>query len=119
MTRRCDITGKTVQYGNNVSHANNKTRRRFLPNVQDATFFSTALKRSVKVKATTSGIRTVEHKGGLDAYLLDTSPSKLTPELRRLRKQLIAKVGEQKPAPKARRPQAAKATRAKKAKASA
>lgn len=117
MSRRCDITGKAVQYGNNVSHANNKTRRRFLPNMQDATFFSAALKRSVKIKATTSGIRTVEHKGGLDAYLLGTAPSKLTPELRRLRKQLVAKVGEQKPTPKVRRAKAPAKAKAKKASA--
>jgi large subunit ribosomal protein L28 len=112
MTRRCEITGKGPLVGNKVSHANNKTKRRFLPNLQEASFFSTGLKRSIKVTTTTHGIRTVEHKGGIDAYLLNTAPSKLTPELRRFRKLLSAKVGEQpKPAPKKRRT----ATKAKKA----
>ena len=104
MTRRCEITGKGPLVGNNVSHANNKTKRRFLPNLQEVSFFSTALKRSVKVTATIHGIRTVEHKGGIDAWLLDMQASKLTPALRKIRKQLLAKVGEQpKPAPKKRR----------------
>ena len=100
MTRRCEITGKGPLYGNNVSHANNKTRRRFLPNLQEASFFSSALKRNVAITASTSGIRTVEHKGGIDNFLLGKAPSKLTPALRKIRKQIVEKAGEQKPAPK-------------------
>lgn len=104
MTRRCEITGKGPQYGNKVSHANNKTKRRFLPNLQKVSFFSNSLKKNVSVTASTNGIRTVEHKGGIDAFLLATAPSKLNPQLRRLRKQLVVKAGEQpKPAPKKRR----------------
>ncbi len=104
MTRRCEITGKGPLVGNNVSHANNKTKRRFLPNLQGASFFSSGLKKNIKVSATTHGIRTVEHKGGIDGFLLDTAPSKLNPELRRYRKLLVAKLGgEPKPAPKKRR----------------
>jgi large subunit ribosomal protein L28 len=104
MSRQCEITGKKPLVGNNVSHANNKTKRRFLPNLQQASFFSSALKKNIKVKATTHGIRTVEHKGGIDAFLLDTAPSKLNPELRKWRKQVLAKSGEQaKPTPKKRR----------------
>lgn len=104
MTRQCEITGKKPLVGNSVSHANNKTKRRFLPNLQGASFFSTGLKRNIRVSATTHGIRTVEHKGGIDAFLLDTAPSKLTPELRKYRKQLVAKLGDlPKPAPKKRR----------------
>ena len=103
MTRRCEITGKGPMTGNNVSHANNKTKRRFLPNLQDASFFSSALKKNIKVCSSTNGIRTVEHKGGIDAFLLGTAPSKLNPILRRLRKLLVEKVGEQKPVPKKRR----------------
>jgi large subunit ribosomal protein L28 len=110
MSRRCEITGKGPQYGNNVSHANNKTKRRFLPNLQDATFFSAGLKRNISVSATTNGIRTVEHKGGIDAFLLNSTPSKLNPVLRRLRKLLVEKVGElPKPTPKKRRTGAKKA----------
>ncbi len=103
MSRQCEITGKKPQVGNSVSHANNKTKRRFLPNLQEASFFSTALKRVVKVTASAHGIRTVEHKGGIDAYLLDTAPTKLIPALRRVRKQLVEKVGlPAKPAAKKR-----------------
>jgi len=116
MTRRCEITGKGPLVGNNVSHANNKTKRRFLPNLQEATFFSDTLKRNVKVKTSTHGIRTVEHNGGIDSYLLSVAPSKLTVELRKLRKQIAAKTGEQtKPAPKKRPPSAKTARKAKKA----
>ena len=112
MSRRCEITGKGPLVGNTVSHANNKNKRRFLPNLQAASFFSTGLKRSIKVSSTTHGIRTVEHKGGIDGFLLGTAPSKLTPELRRFRKQLVAKIGEApKPAPKKRRTATKKAAK--------
>ncbi len=114
MSRQCEITGKKPLVGHSVSHANNKTKRRFLPNLQDASFFSNVLKRSIKLSATTHGIRTVEHKGGIDAFLLATAPSKLTPELRKVRKLLVEKSGEQpKPAPKKRRTSSAKTTRKK------
>lgn len=104
MSRQCEITGKKPLVGHKVSHANNKTKRRFLPNLQEASFFSTGLKRLVKVTASTHGIRTVEHKGGIDSFLLGTAPTKLTPALRKVRKQLVVKVGElPKPAPKKRR----------------
>lgn len=110
MSRQCEITGKKPLVGNSVSHANNKTKRRFLPNLQAASFFSNGLKKNIKVNATTHGIRTVEHKGGIDAFLLGTAPSKLNPALRRYRKLLVAKLGDQpKPAPKKRYTSAAKA----------
>jgi len=79
MARRCDVTGKGVQTGNNVSHAHNKTRRRFLPNVQKMTLFSETIGK-VSLKITTDALRSIEHKGGLDAYLLNTSDTKLAPE---------------------------------------
>lgn len=105
MSRRCEITGKGPMVGNNVSHANNKTKRRFLPNLQDVSFFSVGLKKNIKVSATTHGIRTVEHKGGIDAFLLGTAPTKLNPVLRKLRKQLVEKQGTPaKPEAKKRRP---------------
>jgi large subunit ribosomal protein L28 len=72
MARRCAVTGKGVLTGNNVSHANNKTRRRYLPNLQESSFFSDILGTSVHLRLTVSGIRTVEHNGGLDAFLLGT-----------------------------------------------
>lgn len=88
MSRRCMITGKDVMSGNNVSHAQNKTRRRFLPNVQDTSLYSEALGRWVKVRASTNGIRTVEHKGGFDAFLTGTAKTKLDPALRTYKAQV-------------------------------
>ncbi len=79
MARRCDVTGKGVQTGNNVSHAHNKTRRRFLPNVQKMTLFSETIGK-VSLKITADALRSIEHKGGLDAYLLNMSNTKLAPE---------------------------------------
>jgi len=88
MARRCDVTGKGVMVGNNVSHANNKTKRRFLPNVQDTSMMSEALGKLVRLRLTAAGMRTVEHKGGLDAWLLDTPASRLSPEVRRLKRRI-------------------------------
>lgn len=88
MSRRCMITGKGVMSGNNVSHALNRTRRKFLPNVQDTSLYSEVLQRWVKVRTSTSGLRTVEHKGGLDAYLTMTASTKLDPALRPVKAQI-------------------------------
>ncbi len=77
MSRRCDFTGKGVQAGNNVSHANNRTRRRFLPNMQQTSMLSDVLGQSVQLRLSTSAIRTIEKRGGLDAYLLSTSDGTL------------------------------------------
>jgi large subunit ribosomal protein L28 len=89
MARRCGITGKGVLAGNNVSHANNKTRRRFLPNLQETSVMSQALGRSVRLRLSTNGLKTIEHRGGLDAYLKTTPAAKLPAELRRLKRQLV------------------------------
>jgi large subunit ribosomal protein L28 len=86
MARRCSITGKGVMAGNNVSHAHNKTRRRFLPNIQVASLLSDALGRPVRLKLSTHAIRTIEKKGGLDAFLLGTPDAKLPDEARRLKR---------------------------------
>jgi large subunit ribosomal protein L28 len=85
MSRRCQITGKAVMTGNNVSHAENRTRRRFLPNIQDSRLYSETLGRWVAVKVTTAGLRTVEHKGGFDAFLTGTAKTKLDPKLRKIK----------------------------------
>ena len=103
MTRRCEITGKGPMVGNKVSHANNKTKRRWLPNLQEVSFFSAGLKRNVTVTSSTQGIRTVEHKGGIDSFLLGIAPTKLPLQLRKVRKQLVAKIGEPVYTPKATR----------------
>lgn len=88
MSRRCMITGKGVMTGNNVSHAHNKTRRRFLPNVQDTSLYSETLKRWIKIRVSTAGLRTVKHKGGLDSYLKNTAVTKLDPSLRPYKAQI-------------------------------
>jgi large subunit ribosomal protein L28 len=80
MARRCGITGKGVLTGNNVSHANNKTRRRYLPNLQQNSFWSETLGTAIQLRLTVTGIRTIEHNGGLDAFLLGTPNRKLPPE---------------------------------------
>ncbi len=91
MARKCVITGKKAMSGNNVSHANNRTRRRFLPNLQIATLFSEILGRGLQLRVTPAGIRTIEHKGGLDKYLTETAKTKVPAELRSFKKQIDAK----------------------------
>ena len=71
--------------GNNVSHANNKTKRRFLPNITETSVYSDLLKERVRIKVSASGLRTLDKKGGLDAFLLGTSKTKLDPSLKNLR----------------------------------
>ena len=88
MSRRCQITGKGVMAGNNVSHAHNKSRRRFLPNVQQTSVLSEALGRMVRLKISAAGIRTLEKAGGLDAFLLATPAARLDPAVRKIRRQI-------------------------------
>ncbi len=89
MAQRCAVTGKGVQVGHNVSHANNKTKRRFLPNLQTTRLFSEVLGR-IRLRLSAAAIRTIEHKGGLDAFLRDASERKLSAELRRLKRRVEA-----------------------------
>ena len=86
MSRQCMITGKTAMSGNNVSHAKNRTRRKFFPNIQDTSVYSEALKRKIRLRVSPAGLRTLDHKGGLDAFLLKTAPTKLDPALRAVKK---------------------------------
>ena len=88
MARRCELTGKGVLTGNNVSHAHNKTRRRYLPNLQITSLLSESLGESIRLKLCTSALRTVEHKGGLDAFLLDSRDVNLTSDMVRLKKRI-------------------------------
>ncbi len=88
MSRRCSITGKGVQAGNNVSHANNKTRRRFLPNLQETSVLSDALGQIVRLRVASRTIKTIEKNGGIDAYLLSVSNSKLPEEALRLKRRI-------------------------------
>ena len=88
MARRCGITGKGVQTGNNVSHAKNRSRRRFLPNLQQASIMSDALGTPIRLRLSTRAIRSIEHKGGLDAYLLSTPDAKLPDDARRIKRRV-------------------------------
>ena len=84
MSRICELTGKGRQVGHNVSHANNKTKRTFLPNLQNVTLMSEALERSIRLRVSTHGLRSVEHNGGLDNWLMKTGDDKLSLRARRL-----------------------------------
>jgi large subunit ribosomal protein L28 len=86
MARRCELTGKGVMSGNNVSHSHIRTRRRFLPNVQEKSLHSDALGRGVRLKVSTSAMRTVESKGGLDAYLLGAKDAVLSQRALRIKR---------------------------------
>jgi len=88
MTKRCGLTGKGVQSGNNVSHAHNKTRRRWLPNLQQTSVMSDTLGQMIRLRITTSALRTIEHKGGLDAFLLSARDAQLSDEIRRLKRRI-------------------------------
>jgi large subunit ribosomal protein L28 len=90
MARRCTVTGKGVLVGNNVSHANNKTKRRFLPNLQKATLLSDALGESITLRLTPKGLRTIEHKGGLDAFLLSAANEALDKKTLRFKKRVAS-----------------------------
>jgi large subunit ribosomal protein L28 len=87
MARRCPVTGKGVQVGNNVSHSNRKTKRRFLPNLQTISLLSDSV-GSIRLRLSTNAIRTIEHKGGIDEFLKSTPDRKLTPEIRRLKRRI-------------------------------
>jgi len=91
MARRCEITGKGVMSGNNVSHAVNRTRRRFLPNLQNNTLQSDILGEGVRLKLSTKAIRTIDFKGGLDSFLLGTPDRKLASEAVKIKKRILKK----------------------------
>ena len=95
MSRRCELTGKAVMSGNNVSHANNKTRRRFLPNLVNVTLMSEALGQKVRLRIAAAALRTVEHRGGLDAFLVKAKDRDLSPKAQLLRRQVPKKLAEQ------------------------
>ncbi len=88
MSRICELTGKGRQVGHNVSHANNKTKRVFLPNLQNVTLISEKLDRSFKFRVSTQGLRSVEHNGGLDNWLLKTKSEKLSTRAQRVKREL-------------------------------
>ena len=91
MSRICELTGKGRQVGNNVSHANTKTKRTFLPNLQNVTLISESLAKGVRLRVSTHGLRSVEHVGGLDNWLLKTADTKLSLKARRLKREVAKK----------------------------
>ena len=88
MSRVCELTGKGPMSGNNVSHANNKTRRRFLPNLNDVTLISDVLGQSFKLRISAAGLRSVDHRGGLDAYLAKAKDDELSTAAQKIKKEI-------------------------------
>jgi large subunit ribosomal protein L28 len=91
MSRRCELTAKGPQVGHKVSHSNIKTKRRFLPNLCNVTFISDALGRNVRLRVSTNALKSVDHNGGLDAYLLKVNAANLSPRALELKRQIEKK----------------------------
>ncbi len=89
MARRCELTGKGPMTGNNVSHANNRTKRRFLPNLSEVTLMSDILGRSFKLRISAAALRTVDHRGGLDAFLMKAKDADLSPNALKIKKEIL------------------------------
>ncbi|MEL7257916.1 50S ribosomal protein L28 [Roseovarius rhodophyticola] len=88
MSRRCELTGKGPMVGNNSSHANNKTRRRYLPNLNDTTLQSETLGRGIKLRISAAALRSVDHRGGLDAFLAKAKDSELSDRALKVKKEI-------------------------------
>jgi large subunit ribosomal protein L28 len=94
MSRRCELTGKGAQVGHKVSHSNRKTKRRFLPNLLNVTVASEALGRAVRLKVSAHALKTIDHRGGLDAFLMASKDAELSPRVLELKRQLKKKRAE-------------------------
>ena len=94
MSRRCELTGKGVMTGNNVSHAHNKTRRRFLPNLVNVHLMSEVMGQSYRFRISAQALKTVEHRGGLDAFLMKARDAELSPRAKKLKKQIRARMAQ-------------------------
>jgi large subunit ribosomal protein L28 len=92
MSRRCELTGKAVQTGNLVSHSNRKTRTRFLPNLVNVSLISDSLQRSVRLRIAAAALRSVEHRGGLDAFLLKARDAELSMNALKLKREIAKKL---------------------------
>ena len=101
MSRRCELTAKAPQVGHKVSHSNIKTKRRFLPNLCNVTFISDALGRNVRLRVSTNALKSVDHNGGLDAYLMKVRADVLSPRALELKRAIQKKIGTVAPAKKA------------------
>ena len=91
MSWRCELTGKIRQIGNRVSHSNRKTKRRFRPNLLNVTLLSDALSRSIRLRISANALKTVDHRGGLDAFLLKAKDTELSPRVLELKRQVVKK----------------------------
>jgi len=91
MSRHCDLTGKGPLTGHKVSHSNRKAKRRFLPNLVNVTMMSDALGRSVRLRVSTNALKTVDHRGGLDAFLMKAKDEELAPKVRELKREIVKK----------------------------
>lgn len=91
MSWRCDLTGKKIQVGHKVSHSNIKTKRRFMPNLQNVTLISDTLGRRVRARVSTNALKSVDHRGGLDAFLLKAKDDELAPKMLELKRQIVKK----------------------------
>ena len=91
MSKKCELTGKSPLKGHRVSHANNKTKRKFFPNLKKVTFKSDILKRNIRLSVSNAALRTVDYKGGLDFYLKSVKSFKLSSKVKKLKNQIIAK----------------------------
>ena len=98
MSHRCDLTGKGPQVGHKVSHSNIKTKRRFLPNLLNVTMISDALGRSVKLRISANALKSVDHRGGLDAFLLKANDEQLSDKAQKLKREIVKKRAEAKAA---------------------
>ncbi len=88
MSRVCELTGKGPMTGNNVSHANNRTRRRFIPNLNDVSLMSESLGRTFKLRISAAALRTVDHRGGLDGFMAKAKPAELSPGALKIKKEI-------------------------------
>ena len=91
MSKKCELTGKSPLKGHTVSHANNKTKRKFFPNLKHVTFKSDKLKKNIKLNVSNAALRSVDYKGGIDFYLKEVKPFKLSPKAKKLKTKIIAK----------------------------
>ncbi len=91
MSKKCELTGKSSLKGHRVSHANNKAKRKFFPNLKKVTFKSDILKKNVRLSVSNAALRTVDYKGGLDFYLKSVKSFKLSPKVKKLKNKIIAK----------------------------
>jgi large subunit ribosomal protein L28 len=101
MSWRCDLTGKKPLSGHKVSHSNIKTKRRFMPNLQNVTLTSEALGRTIRARISANALRTVDHRGGFDAFLIKAKDADLAPKMLVLKRQIVKKIGKAAPAPAA------------------